>query len=410
MHAVTPGSRPLSILDELLDNERRTRFFSGDDVPDPTIARRLLAALEPLSRPAVSIHVAGSEGKTSTTERLAAGLSALGLRTGAFTSPHLHDPLERLRIDGQLPPGDAARRAAEAVLHAARDAGLEPSWFDAMTATARLLFAHSQVEAVVWETGLGGRLDSTRAVPADVCLITSISLEHTAVLGADLPGVAREKAGILRQDVPLMLPSGLPRSAHDTIVARAAELDCPVVMVPSGEHAGAQQRSTDLALATLQRLSDDGLVPQPNAVSRRAVTEWAVAGRGERRGDVLFDGAHSVAAIRELAGQLGQAETGPVVFAATSGRDAVGMAALLLAVSDPLIITAVPGPRGSDPVELTRLLRERFPDAGSGLLVEPDPHRALASAKERSRKGRQIVVTGSLYLVGLLLPDRSSPC
>jgi len=410
MHAVTPGNCPLSILDELMDNERQTRFFSGEHVPDPTVARRLLAVLEPLSRPAVSVHVAGSEGKTSTTERLAAGLSTLGLRTGAFTSPHLHDPLERLRIDGELPPAEDARRAAEDVLQAARGAGLEPSWFDAMTATARLLFARTQVAAVVWETGLGGRLDSTRAVPADVCVITSISLEHTAVLGADLSAVAHEKAGILRQGVPVLFPAALPKSARDTIIARAAALDCPVELVPSAAGAGAQERSADMALAALRRLSDDGLVSPPQPATRRAIEDWSVAGRGDRRGDVLFDGAHSMAAIRELAGQLGQADAGPVVFAATSGRDAVGMAETLMPVADPLIVTALPGPRGGDPFELARVLCERCPAEGSDVLVDPDPHSALARARSRLRKGRQIVVTGSLYLVGLLLPDRSSPC
>ena len=117
-----------------------------------------------------------------------------------------------------------------------------------------------------------------------------------------------------------------------------------------------------------------------------------------------------MAAIRELAGQLGRVDAGPVVFAATSGRDAEGMAEMLMPVADPLIVTALPGPRGGDPFELARVLRERCPAEGADVLVEPDPHSALASARSRLRMGRQIVVTGSLYLVGLLLPDRSPPC
>lgn len=411
MRAVTPGNPPLLPLDELIDNERRARFFSGGEQADGTVAPRLLAALEPLARPAVSIHVAGSEGKTSTTERLAAGLSAGGWTTGAFTSPHLHDPLERLRIDGALPPAEAVARAARDVLAAARSARLTPSWFDALAAVARLLFARQGVAAVVWETGLGGRLDSTRALPADLCLITSISLEHTAVLGNSLAAIATEKAGILRAGVPLLLPAGLPAEALDVFVERAEALGCPVELVTSQDGAEPQQRSVDLALAALQRLADAGLTPAPDEATSRAVRAWRVEGRGELHGDVFFDGAHSVAAIEALASRLGKSVPGPVVFAATSGRDAQAMAQALLAVADPLIVTAVPGPRGGeDPAELVARLDAGGATALSPALAEPDPRRALRAARQQSGSGRQIVVTGSLYLVGLLLPDRSSPC
>lgn len=411
MAAVTPDNLPLSFLDDLIDNERRARFFTGSEPPDPTIAPRLLAALGPLPRPQVSIHVAGSEGKTSTTERLAAGLSALGLSTGAFTSPHLHDPLERLRIDGALPPAQAVAQAAADVMAAASRAQLTPSWFDAMTAVARLLFARQGVDAVVWETGLGGRLDSTRAVPADLCLITSISLEHRAVLGQTIAAIAGEKAGILREGVPLLLPAGLDVGARQVFVDHARPLGCPVERVQSSAAAGPQELSADMALAALSRLAADGHIAASDQATSRAVRAWQVAGRGQRHGDVLFDGAHSLAATERLARELKALPPGPVVFAATSGRDAQAMATALLAVADPLIVTAVPGPRqGEAPDELVKALAERDRGGLSAPLAEGDPERALALARDLFQPGRQIVVTGSLYLVGLLLPDRSSPC
>jgi len=411
MAAVTPDNLPLSILDDLIDNERRARFFTGSEPPDATIAPRLLAALGPLPLPQVSLHVAGSEGKTSTTERLAAGLSALGLRTGAFTSPHLHDPLERLRIDGELPPARAVAEAAADVVAAARAARLTPSWFDAMTAVARLLFARQGVGAVVWETGLGGRLDSTRAVPADLCLITSISLEHSAVLGPTIEAIAGEKAGILREGVPLLLPAGLAAAAQEVFMGRARALGCPVERVQSSAQAGAQELSADMALAALRRLAADGHIAVPDEATSRAVRAWQVAGRGQRHGDVLFDGAHSLAATERLARDLKAQPPGPVIFAATSGRDALAMAAALQAVADPLIVTRVPGPRRGDaPAELVSALAERGGRGLSAPIAEDDPHGALALARKLFQPGRQIVVTGSLYLVGLLMPDRSSPC
>ncbi|MFT7464075.1 MAG: dihydrofolate synthase/folylpolyglutamate synthase [Pseudohongiellaceae bacterium] len=411
MRDVTPGNPPLLLLDELMDNERRARFFTGGEQADGTIAPRLLAALEPLPRPGVSIHVAGSEGKTSTTVRLAAGLSALGLKTGAFTSPHLHDPLERLCIGGALPPAPAVAQAASLVMAAARSAGLAPSWFDALTAVARVLFAGEGVQGVVWETGLGGRLDSTRAVHADLCLITSISLEHTALLGDTLAEIATEKAGILRPGVPLLLPAGLPPQALEVFAERAQQLHCPLELVPSAPGAVPQGISTDLALAALARLGRDGLIPAGDEGLRQTVTEWRVPGREQSHDGVLFDGAHSLAAVQSLAARRSGEVPGPVVFAATSGRDGLAMAVALLPVADPLIVTAVPGPRrGADPAELLKELCSRAPFAASAPVAEPDPQRALALARKLSQSNRQIVVTGSLYLVGLLLPPGSSSC
>lgn len=403
---VTADDGPLQPLADLIDNERQVGFFSGRSRPDPGAAAALLAALGPLARPRISIHVAGSEGKTSTTERLVAGLAALGLRTGGFTSPHLVTPLERLRIDGALPPVEAvavaATRVREAVDRVLAAGGGRPTWFDALVAVARILHETLAVDAVVWETGLGGRLDSTRAVPADLCLITSISLEHTAVLGDTLAAIAGEKAGILRPGAPVVLPAGLDEEAAAVFRERAGALDCPLVTVASVPGAPPQERAADLARGALEALADRGLLARPLDAGLEALRRAAPTGRAQVIGDVLYDGAHSAASIDELAGLLAPLSPGPVVFATTAGRDALAMARRLLPVAAPLLVTAVDGPRRVDPHELVAAL-------GAGEAV-PDPSAALARARQLLPAGGRITVTGSLYLVGRLLPPGSLPC
>jgi len=391
---------PLAPFDGLLDLERSRRFHAGGQPLGLDVVRAVLEALGPLPEPAVAFHVAGSEAKTSTTERIAAGLIATGRRTGTFTSPHLRDPRERLRVDLRL-PGDGPLAAAVArVVQAMGRAGVEPSWFEALALTARVLFAADGAGAVVWETGLGGRLDATRVLPADVCVITSISLEHSAVLGDTLAAIAREKAGILRAGASVVVPADLPDEALEVVRARARELACPLRLVEPG----APDPATALAHAALAAGAEAGRLPEPDETVRAAVERHRVRGRHDLRDGVLFDGAHTVAAAERLAARLaGEAEpVAATVFAATTGRDALAMARALRAVSGALLLTTVPV-RGVDPDELAAgLAREK----GAPVHVERDPARALVRARA---PGGRVLVTGSLYLVGLLLPEDATP-
>ena len=403
MTRVLPVTDPLAPFDGLVDLERSRTLHAGGARFGLTGVAALLDALGPLPDPRASIHVAGSEGKTSVVERCAAGLGALGLRTGSFTSPHLRDPLERLRIDLALPPRAAVVAAVQEVLGAARRAAVEPSWFEALWATARVLFARSALDATVWETGLGGRLDATRLAPAHVCVLTSVSLEHTAVLGDTLAAIAGEKAGILREGVPVVVAADIPAEARAVIDARAAALGCNVLEVAED---GSGPRGVSLVRGALAVLAEAGRVPVLPPSAARVLGDWRVAGRDHELGDVLFDGAHSLAAVTDLAARLAaRGFRGPIVLGVTHGRDGLAMARALLELADPLVITAPPGPRGLDPAALAAGL------AGPAqVLVQPDPLEALALARSRLGSRRQIVVTGSLYLVGHLLPPGSCPC
>jgi dihydrofolate synthase/folylpolyglutamate synthase len=372
MLPVTAGPSPLIAFDDLLDLERSRAFHEGREALGLSSMESLLEALRAaghlLRPPGLCVHVAGSEGKTSVTELIAAGLRAAGRSTGTYTSPHLRDARERLRIDGVFPPDAALRRAVEAVRTAWQGLEPGPSWFEAMTATAAALFSDGGADAAVWETGLGGRLDATRCLPAELCVITSISLEHTAILGDTLAAVAREKAGILRPGRPAVVGAGVPEEAREQLLAEAERLGCPVHAVSSvtrdAEPAALNQA---IARCAVEALVEHGLLADlPEERLSAALEACTVEGRADRRGDVFFDGAHTVAAIEALVRRRAGGAAGPVVFGATSGRDALAMARALRPGAAPLILTRSPGVRGVDPGPLAEALADDGPEQTHG--------------------------------------------
>jgi dihydrofolate synthase/folylpolyglutamate synthase len=409
MTAATPGAPLETRLAGLLDLERSRSFHQGSLALDLSRMEALLAALPPLPRPALGLHVAGSEGKTSTTEFLAAGLGAHGLQTATYTSPHLLDVRERLRIGFRFPPEPLLLSAADAVDAAAVRLAVRPTWFEYVTALARVLFAEACVDAVVWETGLGGRLDATRLMPADLCVVTSISLEHVAVLGSTLPAIAAEKAGILRPGAPLVLGASVPAEAAVVLRERAAALGCRVVQQPP--RAGSPDplaANRELARLVLDVLAQERRLPPRTPAVDAAIDAHVVAGRWQRVGEVLLDGAHSAAACAALARRLsaeqqaGRLRVGALLFGATLGRDPAPLLAALRAALPPdaaIVLTTAPGERGLPAAELLAAL------AGDPRAVAvEDPIAALARARELAA-GRTVVATGSLYLVGRLLAE-----
>ncbi|MDG2148306.1 MAG: hypothetical protein P8N09_02155 [Planctomycetota bacterium] len=429
---MTPTSDPLSAFDDLLNLERSQSFHAGQHSVGLETMEALLRALKnggmegPAGRPPLCVHVAGSEGKTSVTVRIAAGLAAAGLRVGTYTSPHLRQPAERLCIDGMLPEPELLRSSVDTVCAAMASGGLKPSWFEALTATALVLFGRAGVGAAVWETGLGGRLDATRVLPADLCVLTTVSLEHTAVLGNTLAEIAQEKAGILRPGVPLVCGSWLPDEAREVVLAAAEKRSCPVRLVdpsPETERGLVDARNEALVAAVLEELSlGRGLEPASLKKACAAAFVQSIEGRDDLREGVLYDGAHTVAAAGALAKRLAERVPGPVILGVTSGRDGVAMAAALRPVAQPLVLTRAPGERGVDPEQMAEALKKKAEvkhgTSGGELFIEPDPHRALALGRrlaqarvpspKESPENVRITVTGSLHLVGLLLPPSPS--
>lgn len=389
-------SRLETRLARLDDLERSRAFHAGRVGLTLEATERLVARLDAWPWPPWGVHVAGSEGKTTTCHLIERGLRAAGLRTGLFTSPHLVDVHERVRVDGEPFGPDPASAAIAALEPAAR--AVRPRYFEYLLGLARVAFARAGVQAAVWETGLGGRLDATRVVPARVCAITSISLEHTAVLGPDLASIAREKAGIARPGVPLVVGPGVPDEAARVVTAHAAAVGAPVHRVGAPD-ATVAERNRALAARVLALLGGAGLPGLDAARVAQVLQVSDLAGRRRRAGDVLLDGAHTVAACAQLARELAAEPPGCLLFGTTSGRDAGAMLEPLLRRIPRVVLTGVPGGRGEDPRALAAALAGR---RGLHVEVAGDPRAGLRQAR-RLAGGRGVLVTGSLHLMGALL-------
>lgn len=179
------------------------------------------------------IHLAGSNGKGSTGAMIEAGLRGAGCSTGFYSSPHLVSVCERFRINGRVADAVTVARALAKVRTAAgqlKKQGCDITYFEAATAAAALLFAEAKVDFVVWETGMGGRLDATNIVTPIASVITSIALEHQKYLGATLSAIAGEKAGIIKESVPVFAGCTVPEEALEVIRARAERCHAPLAI------------------------------------------------------------------------------------------------------------------------------------------------------------------------------------
>ncbi len=177
------------------------------------------------------IHVAGSNGKGSVCTLLENGLRACGYKTGFYSSPHLARLEERFRINGKTVEEQRFAKAANqvrSVVESMRGEGNGPTYFEITTAIALVLFAAEQVDFAIWEVGMGGRLDATNIVTPELAVITGISLEHTEHLGPTLGAIAGEKAGIIKEGVPVVC-GPLPEEAFRVIAETAAQRHAPLV-------------------------------------------------------------------------------------------------------------------------------------------------------------------------------------
>jgi dihydrofolate synthase/folylpolyglutamate synthase len=382
---------------------------------------RMVELLERLGNPQQRlkiVHVAGTKGKGSASATIASALSAAGMRTGLFTSPHLDAIEERIVFDGN--PCSAAefvKLVAELWPHvlamdeaAAQQGGSGPTYFEITTAMALLHFAQVQAHAAVLEVGLGGRLDSTNVCQPVVTAITSISFDHTKQLGNTLTEIAREKAGIIKPGIPIV--SGVTESEPARVIrSRAAELSAPLIELerdfdyryhsPDSNHQAAancdvthaaradrgqidfhwqrtaereiwpavelnllgehQGRNAAVALAVLCELRRAGW-NLPEAAIRQGIRTTVLAARMEvvsRRPTVIVDTAHNVASIRAFVATL-QSCFPPIrrtfLFGTTKDKDAAGMLAELLPACDEIVFTRyLNNPRGVPPQELHEL-------------------------------------------------------
>lgn len=188
----------------------------------------LCAALENPETKFKSVHIAGTNGKGSTSHMLAAILQQAGYKTGLYTSPHLKDFRERIRLNGQLIPQDFVIDFAEKTK--ALTAAIQPSFFELTVAMAFDFFASEKVDIAIIETGLGGRLDSTNVITPILSVITNIGWDHMNILGDSLPKIAFEKAGIIKPGVPVVIGEYLPETKN-IFIEKAAKENAPIYFV-----------------------------------------------------------------------------------------------------------------------------------------------------------------------------------
>lgn len=421
-------------LEGLINVERRPDVAYARLGLDPV--RRLLARLGDPHAGLSVVHVAGSKGKGSTALLAEALLRALGERTGTFTSPHLERWTERFRIDGrEVEDARLADAVARLRPHVealrAEDPARAPTFFDATTAAALLLFAEAGLDRVVLEVGLGGRLDSTNVVDPAVTCITTIELEHTDKLGATLAAIAGEKAGILKRGRPLVL-GALPPEAEAVVLERAEELEVPVarlgrdfevtrldagldglrlalrdgplraeaVLPVLGSHHAA---NAALALACVRRLGahDDAALA---AAAARGLAAAELPGRVEVVGRapwLVVDAAHTAASAAALAAALAPLprRAAHLVLSVSAGKDLAAILAALLPLAERVTVTRAEPARSLAPDEIAAAARAAAP--GVALRVVPNPHLALRAAREAAAPDELLVATGSVYLAGI---------
>jgi dihydrofolate synthase / folylpolyglutamate synthase len=387
--------------------------------------RRMLAGLGNPHRLYPCIHVAGTNGKGSVASNLAEILIRSGYRVGLYTSPHLVRFNERIKIDGaEITDADIVRLYRR--VKRALPAGREPTFFEFTTAMALDEFGRREVDWAVIETGMGGRLDATNVLSPELSIITNISLEHREYLGRTLREIAFEKAGIIKRRRPVV--TAARQAAALGVIAQTAQAkSAPLYRLgpefrvrrtkdgrftyygmnhvwpemATSLQGGYQVENAAMALAACELLMKR--TPRLSLQSMRAgllANHWP--GRLElvcRKPLVMFDGAHNLAAARQLARHLAanfQDRAITMVIGILDDKPYQAMLNLLLPRASRLIVTRAKITRALPPETIEAVARPLVSD----IRIVPDVGRALRYAMETAAPESLILVAGSLYVVG----------
>jgi dihydrofolate synthase/folylpolyglutamate synthase len=384
---------------------------------------RLMTVLGLPQRRFASIHVVGSNGKSSTVRFCAAILERHGLRTGSYTSPHLRSFRERIEV-GEEPVSEAdfaaaVTRAAEAAQMVNRTADEDDhvTQFEALTAAAYHELARRGVEVAVIEAGLGGRFDATNVIPSKVQVLTSVSLEHTRWLGPTLADIAAEKLAVVHDHATLVvgaLDPAVREIAEATAAARHAGFvgaESPARgddEIPLRAAGGFQVANFALAAAAAEAFLGE---PVEDGAVRAAAAETLVPGRLEVVGErplVLFDGAHNTSGASALAASLpevfGSRRPRVAVIGVLEDKDAAGMLGSLLPQVDQVVFTRPLNPRALSPATLVTLAEKL---GGPPAETVAAPRAALARARELAGPDGAVLATGSIYLIADLVREGS---
>lgn len=385
------------------------------------------AILEKLGNPQKKIpviHVAGTNGKGSVASLIAGILQAAGLKVGLYTSPHLIHFRERFRVGGKN-PDDARLFSLAKAVESVENPEEPATFFELTTAMAFLLFKEEKVDFAVMETGMGGRWDATNAAESEISVITTISLEHTEILGNTLKAIAGEKAGIIRKNIPVI--TGVrEKEALKVIQKQTEKLSSSLKIIDedfsikeeengfftyqgkkrflhlkpglSGIH---QAMNMALALAALESLSEKR---KDLILSEKIIQEGVLLQNWPARTQILcekpmviLDGAHNEAGAKALAGFIKTLDHAPkiLVFGVLSDKNASKMLQDLAPLFSEIIFTKPESERSRNPEELPAFL----PTEKMNSIVEK-PEEAFSCAMKKCPENGLLCIAGSLFLAG----------
>ena len=376
-----------------------------------------------------SVHVAGTNGKGSTSHMLAAIFQACGYKTGLYTSPHLRDFRERIRINGKEVDKEFVVGFVEKTKEITE--AISPSFFELTVAMAFEWFAEQQVDVAIIETGLGGRFDSTNVILPELSVITNIGFDHMNLLGNTLPEIAAEKAGIIKPGVPAVVGRYLPETqavfmrqaagnasplyfasevfSVDAIAHSEGMLECRVTDNASGNQ---RRYLLDLAghyqaynlvtvLCALRVLAEKGFVfneQKVQAALQSVITLTGLHGRWEKLAaspDIFLDVAHNADGIEQVVRQLAFREDVHLVFGMVRDKD-VDAVLRLLPARFSYYFTEAQIPRALPALEL----QQRASEHGLQGRTFSRVNDALDAARSAAEESHTIVVCGSVFLVG----------
>ncbi|MCL2149630.1 MAG: bifunctional folylpolyglutamate synthase/dihydrofolate synthase [Dehalococcoidia bacterium] len=424
----------LDYLYSFADCEAKPSLRAADNF-DLRRVEELLARLGGPQHTARAIHIAGTKGKGSTAAMVASVLVAAGFKTGLYTSPHLIDVRERIRIDGRLiSQADIARltdvlRPEVAAVNAQARYGTLTT-FELLTVLGFMYFAEKQADWQVVEVGLGGRLDATNVVSPAVCIISTISLDHTDVLGDTIAKIAAEKAGIIKEGIPVVI-AAQPPEGHDVISrtcqakrSQLIEVGRDIICRGAGIFSGRQrcevkgrlgsyvfelpllgafqQANAALAVGALEVLMEQGhRLSSLDIVFGLRHVRWP--GRFQvvhRCPIIVVDGAHNSAAAAELVRAIEIYSAGMaskvLVIGISADKDYQGFAEVLAPFFDVVVATHTTNPRALDAAVLAEVCRNHVRD----VYTAPSVANALDLAVRLAGANGFICASGSLFVVG----------
>lgn len=421
MHSFRSVSEAFAWVESFANFERQT------PMKDAYRLDRMAAMLADFGHPQLAvpaIHIAGSKGKGTCTHWIAATLGRLGYRVGRYTSPHLADWRERISLADGFFPDECYLRTIGAIRTYVEGLGGRTDWphgdpttFELLTLAAWLIFREQGLDWMVIETGLGGLLDATNLMRPVLCLITTLELEHTDILGDTIEEIAHQKAGIFKPGALLVAqtPDDLASPVAAVLEAEARRHGGNLAWVQTQ----GQDSNQMLVKATLELLRGSGRLDRAkdaaeldalaNEVFRHhripGRLEWfdlEVPGQARRMACLLLDVAHTPTSVRRALTAFNPNDRDLLVFGSVLGKRHDEMAAILGPAFCHIIITTPGAFKKSDP----ELVWQAFRQSNSNARLELDTHQAGQSLMEHlsGTPGARVLVCGSFYLAGALLP------